>query len=210
MRIGPIAGLTLCVISLGCAGTPTRPTPASHVPTTQASVGSTGVSAGPARSYGGGGTIGEPACLVDRPCRLIGEVRFTSAASEATGSYSPFFQQPAPERSFGAQALTGNPGTDIYDFALLARSYGTGRFAGGPTPATISLQVTAQVANVTVTFSRSGGRIFEASASTQPVFTSTADPNCLLSGVRLQTKLLVELEHFGKSEIIDSHCTLVP
>lgn len=197
MRIGPIAGLTLCVISLGCAGTPTRPTPASHVPTTQASAESTGVSARPARITGGG-TSGEPACLVDRPCRLIGEVRFTSKDSDATGSYSPL-------STLGAQALT-----DIYDFALLARSYGTGRIAEGPTPATISLQVTAQVANVTVTFSRSGGRIFEASASTQPVFTSTADPNCLLSGVRLQTKLLVELEHFGKSEIIDSHCTLVP
>lgn len=196
MRIGRIAGFTLCVISLGCAGTPTRPTSASHVPTTKASAESTGVSARPARITGGG-TSGEPDCLATRPCRLIGEVRITSANSEATGSYSPF-------STLGAQALN-----DMHDFALLARSYGTGRFAEGPTPATISLQVTEQVAKVTVTFSRSGGRTFEVSASTKPVFSSTADSSCVLSGVRLQTELEVELEHFGKSKIIDSHCTLV-
>ena len=201
MRIGPIAGLTLCVISLGCTGTPTGPSPAFNVPTTSASVESTAVSAQPARIDGDGGTSGDPGCTIPRPCRLIGDVRFTSVDSEGTFRYSPLSE---PYR--GAQTLV-----DIYDFAdfaLLAPDSATGRFAEGPTPTTIALQVTAQVATVTVTFSRSG-RTFEASASTKPVFASTADSSCL-SGMRLQTKLVVGLGHFGKSEIIDSHCTLVP
>ena len=201
MRIGPIAGLTLCVISLGCVGTPTRPSQAFNVPTTSDSVESTAGSAQQAR-INGDGTSGDPGCTTPRPCLLIGDIRFTSVDSEGTFGYSPLWM---PYR--GAQTL--QPLVDIYDFAnfaLLDANSATGRFAEGTPPTTIALQVTAQVATVTVTFSRSG-RTFEASASTKPAFASTADLSCL-SGVRLQTKLVVGLGHFGKSEIIDSHCTL--
>ena len=185
-RILPVVGLAICFTAFGCTGvaTPTRPSASADVP---ASLN---------RVVDDAGGSGDPECLVERPCRLIGQVRITAASSTSVGNYSPFGTK-------GVQTL-GN----INDFAFFALLTGTGRFEGAQ-PSSIFLDVSASVATVTVQMPAPGGRLYLATASATPVFTAIADASCVLTGVRLDTRLVVTLEHLGKTEITDSHCTLV-
>ena len=203
MRIVTAAGLALGLVACTVAPMPTAHTPTdTKVPGLTPTHPTAALDAPPslnrAAVNGGGEPIAPAECSVTRPCRLIGNVEVASGSGTLTGAYSPF-------GTFGVQTLT-----NIYDFSVFAHLSGTGRFQGIEPPAGIRLDVSTNVATVTVRLPASKGGWSLGTARTKPAFTLIPDLRCVLTEMRLETRLVVTLEHLGKTEIIDQHCTLEP
>ena len=139
--------LTATGLALGLSACAIGPTPTAHTPTdttvtdlllTGPSTTSDAPTSLNRAKVKGDGEPSNPDCTVERPCRLIGSVDVTSAGGTLAGTYSPL-------ATFGAQALT-----TIYDFSAFAQLSGTGRFEGIAPGAAIRVDVSRDVATMTI------------------------------------------------------------
>jgi hypothetical protein len=84
---------------------------------------------------------------------------------------------------------------------------GTGKYAESATLSAFSFEVRAGNAMIQVWIPAPNGNYFLGSAVGEATIAPVTDATCA-SGVRLETRVTVNLEHFGRTEVEERHCAL--